>query len=59
MKDFYIIRTNELAERLSVSRQTIWRMKDVLPPKVQISGRAVGYDSRDIEKWLEERKEQP
>jgi len=57
MKLFRVLRTNELAEILGVSRQTIWRMEDELPPKIKISGRVVGWDSRDIESWLNDRKQ--
>jgi len=54
-----IIRTQELADLLSVSKQTIWRLSKAgeLPPKIQISGRAVGWTRESIKNFLEERTE--
>lgn len=53
-----IIRTAELAERLSISEVTIWRMRNrgELPPRIQISSRAVGWLESDIEEWLNSQK---
>lgn len=61
MNDLQIIRTQELADLLSVSKQTIWRLSKSgeLPPKIQISGRAVGWTWESIREFLEERKEEP
>ena len=52
-----LIRPNELAEMLSVSLPTLWRMekRGNLPPKRQISKRAVGWLDTDIKEWLESR----
>lgn len=55
-----IIRTNELAAILSVSKITIFRMskRGELPPKIKISTRAVGWLESDIKEWLNERAQQ-
>ncbi|MEX1261823.1 MAG: AlpA family phage regulatory protein [Balneolaceae bacterium] len=54
-----IIRPKELAELLSISIPTLYRMKDELPSKVKLSenGRAVGWRMSDIEAYLIERTE--
>lgn len=54
-----IIRPKELAELLSVSIPTLYRMMDELPPKVKLSktGRAVGWRISDIETYLEDQTE--
>lgn len=59
MSDLQIIRTNELAELLSVSTVTIWKWekKGLLPPKVKIN-RVAGWRKADIEKWLEKHTEE-
>lgn len=50
----YIIRPTELAQRLSVSHPTLWRMerRGELPPRKKIGPRAVGWLTSDIEQWL-------
>jgi prophage regulatory protein len=52
-----IIRPSKLAEILSVSTVTVWRMekRGELPPRKKISNRCVGWLESDIKKWLEER----
>jgi len=57
MSDLRIIRPKELADLLSVSIPTLYRMMDELPPKIKLSkrGRAVGWRMSDIEKYLESR----
>lgn len=57
MKRLNIIRTDELAEILSVSPVTIWRMqkRGELPARSQISNRIVGWLESDIEDWLRSR----
>lgn len=57
MKSLQIIRPKELAELLSVSQVTLWRMekRGELPKRKQISSRAVGWLESDIKKWLENR----
>jgi len=54
-----IIRPKDLAELLSVSIPTLYRMMDELPPKVKLSnsGRAVGWRMSDIETYLEDQTE--
>ena len=61
MNELQIIRPNELAEILSVSKQTLWRLSKSgeLPPKVKISGRAVGWTMQSIREFLEERTQEP
>ena len=61
MKDLSIIRPKELAELLSISIPTLYRMinNGELPPKVQIGKRAVGWRRSQIEDWMEERTEEP
>lgn len=53
-----IIRPNELAKKLSISKPTLWRMekKGELPPKVQISKRISGWRESDITEWLKSRE---
>jgi excisionase family DNA binding protein len=54
---WHIIRTNELAKRLGVSRTTLWRWErdGVLPPKIRLGSNSVGWNSRDIDRWIESR----
>lgn len=56
-----IIRLNELIDRLGgVSRQTIWEWEKEgkIPPRFKLTknGRATGWLSSDIDKFLIERK---
>jgi len=59
MNSLQIIRPTELAEILSVSKQTLWRMENrgELPKRVKISKRAVGWLATDIQEFLEEKRE--
>jgi len=52
-----ILRPKQLANYLSVSVATIWRMQQAedFPKKVRISQRAVGWIESDIILWLEKR----
>ena len=52
-----IVRPPELAESLSVSTVTLWRMqkRGELPPKRQISSGVVGWLYSDLVEWLKER----
>lgn len=61
MSELQIVRPQELSELLSVSKQTIWRLSKAgeLPPKVKISGRAVGWTWGSIRKFVEERTQEP
>ena len=49
------ITTKEFAERLGVSRATIYRMRDAgeLPPIIPIRRRVVRWNEEDIELWWE------
>ncbi|MEQ9279510.1 MAG: AlpA family phage regulatory protein [Balneola sp.] len=50
-----IIRPKELADLLSVSTTTLWRMekRGELPPRKRISTRAVGWLESEIKVWLD------
>jgi prophage regulatory protein len=54
-----ILRPKELAEMLSISKPTLWRMekKGELPKRKKLSdtGRAVGWLQSDIKEWLDDR----
>jgi len=54
-----IIRPKELANMLSISIPTLYRMQheDKLPPKIKMGSRAVGWLRSDIEEWLISRKQ--
>lgn len=53
-----ILRPKEASAFLSISLSTIWRLslKGDFPPKIQLSAKAVGFESEAIFKWLEKRK---
>jgi predicted DNA-binding transcriptional regulator AlpA len=52
-----IIRPSELAEALSVSTVTVWRMekRGDLPPRRKISQGTSGWLESDLIEWLKER----
>jgi hypothetical protein len=50
-----IVRDQKLAEMLDVSLVTLWRMRDDLPPKVQISKGIKGRRLSDLKVWFEKR----
>jgi predicted DNA-binding transcriptional regulator AlpA len=54
-----ITRRKVLAAKLGVSLPTLWRMEKagILPPKIRISLRAVGWKSSDIETFILKRQE--
>ena len=54
-----IIRPSELADRLGVSRETLWRMRHRgdMPNTIRLSPRCVGWRASDIEAWLTTREE--
>ena len=54
MKKNGFIRVKELMELLQLSRSTIWRMtkNGILPPKVKISQRTVGWYRADIDDFI-------
>jgi predicted DNA-binding transcriptional regulator AlpA len=53
--NFTIIRRKALAQALGVSTVTLWRMRDELPPQVQISKGISGWRQSDIHAWIEKR----
>jgi len=57
MSTLRIIRPKELAELLSVSTVTVWRMekRGELPRRKKISTRTVGWLESEIKEWLEQR----
>ena len=57
-KHLRIIRPNDLAALLGVSRVTIWRWEraGALPPKKTLGPRTVGWLASDIETWIEEQE---
>lgn len=57
-KSFRLIRAAELAEILSVSPATIWRMEKEgrLPPKVKLSPGTVGWIESEIFDFLKSKK---
>jgi prophage regulatory protein len=52
-----ILRPEELAQELGISKTTLWRLSrdKKIPQPVQISDRAIGWRRADIEKWLNEK----
>ena len=50
-----IIRRADLARVLGVSYTTLWRIRDSLPPQVQISKGVRGWRAGDIERWMQSR----
>lgn len=52
-----ILRPKEVAQLLSISIPTLYRMMDELPPKIRVGKRAVGWRESEIQDWLEERTE--
>ncbi|MGK7369680.1 MAG: helix-turn-helix transcriptional regulator [Candidatus Halalkalibacterium sp. M3_1C_030] len=57
MSTLKIVRPKQLAELLSVSTVTVWRMekRGELPRRKKISSRTVGWLESDIKEWLENR----
>jgi len=56
-----VLRSNELAEKLGVSRVTLWRWerRGHLPPKAQIGPNTVGWLESDIDKWWNDKFNRP
>ena len=52
-----ILRPKQLAKYLSISLATLWRLnkRGELPQKIQISQKAVGWSTADIDDWLKHR----
>ena len=55
-----ILRTVEAAEYVGLSPSTLekLRSKNVGPPFIRLGGRAVGYDLRDLDAWLDGQRHQ-
>ncbi len=53
-----ILRPNQAAEFLSISRATLWRFckESGFPKKVQLGIKSVGFMTADLEAWAESRK---
>lgn len=58
MSSLKIIRADELAQELGVSKTTLWRMqqRNELPRPLQLSRRLTGWRRSQIEKWLEDKE---
>ncbi|HBN6094517.1 TPA: AlpA family phage regulatory protein [Vibrio parahaemolyticus] len=52
------VRQEQLAKEIGVSVSTLWRWRrdGKMPPVVTLSSRVVGWQRKDIERWLEEQK---
>lgn len=52
-----IVRPVQLAEMLSVSTVTLWRMekRGELPPRIKISKGVVGWVESEINEWIKNR----
>jgi predicted DNA-binding transcriptional regulator AlpA len=53
-----ILRTPEAAEYVGLSRSTLEkkRLAGDGPRSIRLGGRAVGYDVRDLDAWLDEQR---
>lgn len=58
MSSLKIIRNDELAQELGVSKTTLWRMqqRNELPRPLKLSKRLTGWRRSQIEKWLEDKE---
>jgi len=54
-----IIRWPQLKEQAPLSRTQIWRLEKAgkFPRRIKLSDNAVGWDSVEVEQWLESRRE--
>lgn len=57
MTEDNLIDIKELAERIGVSEQQIYRLQREGLPKIKISHRVTRYDWEDVKQWLKEREE--
>ena len=53
-----ILRPNQAAEFLSISRATLWRFCKAsdFPKKIQLGVKSVGWMTADLEEWANSRK---
>jgi len=53
-----LIRWINVKEQVPLSRSQIWRLEKAgkFPRRIQLSENSVGWDSEEIEQWLNERK---
>ncbi len=60
MEDRRILRTPEAASYLGLAAATLEKMRAIGggPPFIRLGGRAVGYDVRDLDAWLDGQREQ-
>ena len=56
-----ILREREVRRLTALSHSSIWRHEraKLFPARLQIGPNAVGWDSRDIERWLDSRPRGP
>ena len=47
-----LIDAAELAQMLSVSKPTIWRIRDKLPPAIALTSQCIRWRRSDVEAWL-------
>jgi len=54
-----ILRPRQVAEILSISISTLWRIqkREDFPKKITLSPRTVGWRQSDIDLWLKEKQE--
>jgi prophage regulatory protein len=53
-----ILRPKQLPEITGISLATIWRLRkrNDFPTPLRLSPKAVGWDQRDIQQWIEDRR---
>lgn len=47
-----LIDAAELARMLAVSKPTIWRIRDKLPPSIALTSQCIRWRRSDVEAWL-------
>lgn len=54
-----MLTTKQLAEQLKVDRKTVerWRKKGTGPKWIKLSDQVVRYDEKDVQEWLDKKKE--
>ena len=58
MTSYQIIRPEQLAQELGISRSTLWRWRHqgILPHPISLGPRLVGWERTVINQWIESRK---